>query len=382
MRSVVMWSLIRSLVLFGVMLVAGAAQAQGKKRIQVVALLSDDAYEQAQALTVALKNAIEKDARWELQNGDFSLEVMVTALDCKAPPDTACLARIANKINAERFLWGSMKKNGTEVVAALNYWEKGRSGSGTALRYSNNLKDAADEKLTELATGALRDLVGAPQGSLVVLAGNLNGEVFVDGRRVGALRDGRGEFAVALGEHQVELRAQGHNPASGSVEVTASTPAELELTPGLANADLAPPPEREHRSGSQRTFGWLAIGAGVAFAAGGVYSMVRVNSIGDDPAFESYRNRLRADQDACDEAKRGTRVPGAAPPGDVADQCSTAQTFEVLQYVLFGLAGASIGTGTVLLLTDSGSSRERPAVSLRPRFAPRQRAGLDLAVAF
>jgi hypothetical protein len=366
-----------------VLLVAGTARAQEKKPIQVVAIHIDDAFEQAQALTVALKNAIEKDARWELQNGDYSLEVMVTALDCKMPPETACLGKIATKVGAERFVWGTMKKNGTDVVAALNYWDKGGQGAGTALRYSVNINDSADEKLGELASGALRDLVGAAQGSLIVLAGNVDGEVWVDGHRAGKVRSGRAELAVTVGEHQVEVRARGYTAASSAVTVTAGLPAEVELTPTAAAADLAPPPEREASSGSQRTYGWVAIAAGGALAVGGVYSVLRVNSISEDVVFEGYRNGLRSDQDACDEAKRGTRVPGAAAPRDVADLCSEAQTFEVLQYVLFGLAGASIGTGAVLLLTDSGPSEERPAVSVRPRLAPQKRAAmLDVALAF
>jgi hypothetical protein len=184
----------------------------------------------------------------------------------------------------------------------------------------------------------------------------------------------------------VELRVPGYNDVSSTATISSGEQAELtlEATPRDPESTETAADSPIERASTQRTLGWVAIGVGGALAAGGAYSMLRVASISEDPAFENYRNRLRSDQDACEEAERGTRVPGAASPEDVADLCSTAETFEVLQYVFFGLAVASAGTGAVLLLTDSGKPRsEQHAISLRPRFRPSAgSAQLDLTVAF
>ena len=72
---------------------------------------------------------------------------------------------------------------------------------------------------------------------------------------------------------------------------------------------------------------------------------------------------------------------GAPAPGEVADLCSQARTFEALQYVLLGLGGVAIGTGAVILVTDSsGDAPEkdhRPEEALRPR--PRVAVGRSSA---
>jgi len=389
MQFVVVRSLLCLLALLGLVLAPGIANAQPRKKVQVVAIMSDDAFDQAQALTTALKSAVEKDARWDLQSGDFSLEVMVTALNCSTPPDAACLGKIATKIGTDRFVWGAMKKEGANVVAKLRFWDQGHSDAEAALKYSSNLSDAADDKLSELARGALRQLVGAPVGTLVVLSPKTinGGEVWVGGRRAGAVRDGRAKLSLPEGEHEVELRAAGYDNAKSTVTIVSGEQAELTLEPSAHNAESASAAVDSHSAAagtSQRTLGFVALGAGGVLAAGGVYSMLRVASISEDPAFESYKARLRSDQDACDEAKRGTRVPGATSPGEVSDLCSTAQTFEVLQYVFFDLAAVSTDTDTVLLLTDSDNApREEQTISVRPRFRPTSNtAQLDLTVAF
>jgi hypothetical protein len=387
MQFVVVRSLLCLLALLGGLMVSRAANAEAKKKVQVVAIMSDDAYEQAQALTTALKNAVEKDGRWELQSGDYSLEVMVTALNCTTPPDATCLGKVASKIGAERFVWGSMTKEGGNVVAKLRFWDQGNLAAETTLTYSSNLNDAAEDKLVEVARGALKELVGAPAGTLLVQAGKTNGEVWVAGRRAANIRNGQARLTLPEGEHEVELRASGYDPVSSTVTIASGEPTELTLEPtprSADSADSAPADSPSAPASTQRTLGWVAIGVGGAFAAGGVYSMLRVASISEDPAFETYRNRLHAGQDACDEADRGTRVPGAASPGDIADKCSTAQTFEALQYVFFGLAAVSAGTGAVLLLTDSGKpKREQQTIRLRPSVRPS--AGgtrVDLTVLF
>src|SRR5688572_30432297 len=237
MRFVVVRSLLCLVALLGGLTASRAADAQAKKKVQVVAIMSDDAYEQAQALTTALKNAVEKDARWELQSGDFSLEVMVTALNCTAPPDATCLDKIRSKIGAERFVWGSMKKEGGNVVAKLRFWDHGSPATETELKYSSNLNDAADDKLVEMARGALKALVGAPVGTLVVATGKADGEVWVGGRRAAQLRNGRARLTLPEGEHQVELRASGYDPVSSTVTITSGEQADLTLEPAARSSE-------------------------------------------------------------------------------------------------------------------------------------------------
>jgi hypothetical protein len=82
---------------------------------------------------------------------------------------------------------------------------------------------------------------------------------------------------------------------------------------------------------------------------------------------DSYGNQVT---DACDAAASGNT--GGLTNGEYADfksQCSTAHTLEVLQWVFLGVAVASAGAGTFVLLNESGSAERAQARLKARRFA-------------
>jgi hypothetical protein len=95
--------------------------------------------------------------------------------------------------------------------------------------------------------------------------------------------------------------------------------------------------------------------------------------VDQNAGYARYRAGLRAQQDACLEAGRGTQVPGAAPASEVSKLCDRARTFQALEYVLFGLGAVSAGAGVIMLLSggDEPSESEQtarvmPTVNLEP----------------
>jgi hypothetical protein len=162
------------LLLFTLAWVSSAATAFGqtKSTVQVLTMASEDSYEQAQALTIALKRAVTRTEGWSLAKGDFSLEVMTAALGCSIPPDTGCQKRIADKANINRYVWGTVAKSGKkEVVAVLRLYENGEQKSDTEIKYASNLTDPSDDTLLNIAYDAFAKLTGSAQGVLVVTAG-------------------------------------------------------------------------------------------------------------------------------------------------------------------------------------------------------------------
>ncbi|MEB2312511.1 MAG: hypothetical protein OZ921_09130 [Sorangiineae bacterium] len=373
----------------GLTLAASPAAAETPKTIQVLTVMSDDAFPQAQALTIALKRVAARSEGWSVGQGEYSLEVMVAALNCPAPPDAACQERIGAKIGAKRFIWGSARLEGKNVVVNLHLWE-GTEKRHTTLHYSANLTDATDDALLKIAESGFAALAGAAQGALVVRAGTQSGQVLLDGNPIGNLTDGRGEFLVPVGTHEVRVRVAGHNDAVGTVDVSASGRAELTLTPSPKSASGADGSDdgvsvNTGKMSTRRILAYTGLGLGGALIAGGVYSWVKIDSVNSDERFDSYRRAVRTGLDVCEEAEANHTYAGATSPSEIADLCSSARTWQTLQYVFFGTGIALAGAGTYLLLTDRPAHDQARAAP--PRLVPTVGFGphggqVDVRVAF
>lgn len=370
------------------MFAASPALAEGPKKIQVLTIMSDDAFPQAQALTIALKRAASRADGWALGKGDFSLEVMVAALNCPAPPDAACQTKIGAKVGTDRYIWGTEHLDGSSVVADLHLWE-GKETRHTTLHYSANLTDASDDSLLKIAENGFAALAGAAQGALVVNAGSVSGDVLLDGNPIGHMSNGRGEFLVPIGTHEVRVRAEGYHDAVGTVSVSATGQADVTLSP--SRVDASGPAGADNgisvdtgKTSTRRILAYTGIGVGAALIGGGFYSWVKINSINGDDRFDSYRRALPRGKDVCTEAEANHTYEGGGSPSEVASLCSSARTWETMQYVFFGTGIAFAGVGTYLLLTDKPKNE---AAAQPPRIMPMVGVGprggrVDVAVAF
>jgi hypothetical protein len=377
------------LAVYGAVHGVRAAPAEGASRnIQVLAIMSDDAIEQANALTVALRRAVQLDQSLSLMPGEYALEVLLVALDCPEPPDTACFSRIAKRIGSEQFVWGRLDRSGKDVVADLHLWSEDENRSHVRMRYSSQLTDPDDEALLDIAVRAREQLTGLARGKLTLAAGDVSGDILVDGKRAGEIRHGRAELSLPAGEHEIRLRAAGYTDAVARVVVPSGGAAQLELAPVALTAESETSahvsPEwsgARPRKAAPPILGYAILGTGVALVGAGVYSLLRVDAINSDDGFQAYRRGFDSSVDACDEAEAGRVVEGAPPPGDIHDQCTTGRRFEILQYVFFGLSAVGIGAGTYLIL--SHDSKPRGGAQVRPALALGRNAGrVTLGVAF
>src|SRR5688500_13647972 len=77
-----------------------ARAEDGELPIAVLTVQTLDAFEQADALTTALKRAVEDAPGWSAAKTekDYALQVLVLSLGCTDPPDAACEERIAQEI--------------------------------------------------------------------------------------------------------------------------------------------------------------------------------------------------------------------------------------------------------------------------------------------
>ncbi|HWZ90119.1 MAG TPA: hypothetical protein VNW92_14750, partial [Polyangiaceae bacterium] len=124
--------------------------------VQVLAVQSDDAVDQAQAMTSALKDAAQHQSSIKLVAGDYSLEVLSLALGCPDTPDDACLAKIAGKIKADAFVWGTLSKDGKKLDLKLNLYRRGQTSRSSEVHYSPSLES---DELKDIASGTLSKLL-------------------------------------------------------------------------------------------------------------------------------------------------------------------------------------------------------------------------------
>jgi hypothetical protein len=345
---------------------AAWAQEVEPLSISVLSVQTDDAFDQADALTKALRTAVRDAEGWSLDEADHSLEVIALSLQCDLPPDSRCQTRIADKIGVDRFVWATAKLEGDQVVGALHMWRRGQGTASTDLRYSSNLTEAVDSALQEVAKTALDQVTGGPPtGKLQIRVGTLPGEVFVDGQSVGALNAGQGLFRLPAGPHEIVVRSEGYTDVRGSIVIKPNETERLVLTPE--------PVEAESDTDWGKIGGFIGVGMGVAFGTVGLVSSLKVNGARTDNEFEEYRRRFPESEDVCESAEASPAQTGQDLY--VVDLCNQAATFEIMQAVFYPLAAISGGVGLYLLATSDwgdDASEEQAGGHLRidPRVGP------------
>ena len=329
--------------------------------IHVIALQTTDADDQAESLTKALRGAVRAMPGWSLGEGDNSLEVLVLKLQCEEPPDASCQSRIADVIKSDRYVWGLIDKKGDNVAGALNYWVRGQGTSTIQVDYSANLTEPNDEALKKVATDAITQLTGGPpKGQLHVKAGNVTGQVFVDGVPVGALTNGEGTFAVPSGQRKITVKATGFNDAETTTVVKPTGTVDVALNP-LALGDSKPIDFR-------KVGGFVGIGAGALLIGLGVVSSLQVNDaqqvLGTDRTQTDKPRALVESGDLCADTAVDAQGGKVTRSQDVIAACDKS-VFVPLQFVFYALGAVVAGTGTYLVAT-SGTSGPATTPDAKP----------------
>ncbi len=342
-------------VVAAMLFAAPLAWGQGKP-VQVVSIDSDDAEDQADAFTGALKSRVRAQPGWQLGDSSSSLGPLLMALKCPPKPDGPCLGRMGEQLKADRFFWGTMKKSagGKSVTLELHVWAKGKPDQSITETYSDNLKDQNDETLRKIAAKLFEKLTGAPgtavpptAGGTVLVAVHVNvneGTVLVDGLEKGKIDHGVASIEVPVGPHEIEVRSEGRNPAKQKITATAG--AEASVTFELTLATPPPPPGPSKPFPVKKVIGFSLVGLGVAAGVVGI-----VEGIGFIDA------QGKNDKDHNNVAYRGIKDFCKELP--VSMQCTNlknAESARMLELVFFGIGTALIATGTILIITDKGAS--------------------------
>ena len=159
------------LCVLGLVVVPRAARAESASTravpVYVLSIWTDDADDQAESLTQALRWSVRQAAGWSLLESSQSFETLIIALKCPQRPDPACLLRIGDQLKADHYVWGTMDKKRVargEVNAEVHMWARGKPDAMARETYSDSQKDPSSDSLRSIASGLFAKLTGAPAG--------------------------------------------------------------------------------------------------------------------------------------------------------------------------------------------------------------------------
>jgi hypothetical protein len=361
---------------------AGAAHAEppGSDAVplHVLAVKTGDALDAAEALTKALRSAVRDSKGWSLGGSNQALEFLAEQMKCGSPIDAACEARIADIIKADRYLWCEIdfadKKQQT-IKGTLNLFVRGKGTNKAPLSYAANLTDGNDSMLVDIASKAVNAVTeGAPKGRLAVSTGGVAGQLFIDGKPIGAM-DAKGtSLRLPAGSHKVEVRSKGYASSSATVVVKALKDVELKLK--LLQVDEGKPVDM------RAVGGFVSLGIGVAAGVVGLVAALEVNGIKGDERWELYRKGVTKGSDVCGFARNGlaSNVAGAFSTEEAVAACDAGDRAELMELVAFPLAGVGAGLGLYLIGTsslvssDSKKDDKQSAFQLLPIVTPTMQA--------
>lgn len=290
--------------------------------VAVLALDSDDAEEQADALTGALRSRVRASQGWALVETTQSLGMLTAALRCPGKPIPAdCEQRIADHLKSDRFIFGYVTKGPQAglVTAEVHLYQKSKPDTIIRESFSDNLKDANDDALRQRAAKILDRLGGSAVGTIVVKMGTENGEIIVDGEKHVPLQNGVARVDLSPGTHSVEAstKAGGTQKRNVAVTVGKETVVDLALA-GTATPGPAEPPKEENSKPLpvRKIVGGGLMVVGVAGGVVAVLMALKYSSDNDD---------AQSKNDELHKSNNGAQVPELPPGKTAGDVCGNAQ---------------------------------------------------------
>lgn len=317
--------------------------------VAVLSFDSEDAEDQADAFTGALRSRIRAAQGWSLIETAQSLGMLTAALKCPSRPTPECQQRIGEQIKAERYIWGYVTKGpqAGQVTAEIHLYQKGKADTVIRENYADNLKDQNDDTLRKIAARVVDRLGGSAVGTVIVKGpADLAGEVIVDGDKKVPIANGNARLELAPGSHAIEIVPANGAPTKRTILVTAGKETVVDLGGG-APTTPPEPTEPDKPFPTKKVFGGVALAGGVALGALAIQQLIFFLELEDRG---EYYAKL---------------VPwGAAPcdPNTSEHFCNTdkrARTASAISITAASAGAILIGAGVYLLFIAGDSQPER-----------------------
>jgi len=364
--------------------VRSAHAADAAMSVVFLPIESDDAENQASALSAALRSKMRSGTVFALADTNQTLGMLTAALRCGTRPEAHCARKIGDQLKTERYIWGLLQKSGQkDLIVDLHLYQKGKEEVVARETFSAALKDPNDPELKKLASRLLDTLAGRKVGTITIYAGAVEGTVSVDNKETSPMKKGAASFDLPPGEHTFQVSAPGRQTMTQRAVVVAGQETSLTVSLpviGDGNENKKPLPVR-------KIVGWSAIGVGALFEVIAVAEFV------------AYAGHISEGNDAI---AAYAALPGHAPlvcssgtPNDasvrfnpalantICGEDKSARQTSTAGWIFGGVGLAAIGTGVYLLVTEKAAPEapEKKTMRLSPTFGP-QGGSLSLTGTF
>jgi hypothetical protein len=359
------------IVAFVFFVVVGARSARADSSaahsvsVAVLAIDSDDADEQAEGLTGALRSRVRASQGWSLIETTQSLGMLTAALRCSGKPiGLDCEQRISDQIKSERYIFGYITKGpASQVTAEIHLYQKGKPDTVVKESYSDNLKDQNDDTLRKIAQRILEKLGGSAVGVVVVHFANESGEVVIDGDKRVPMEKGLARVELSPGSHSVEVAATGQPAQKRNVLVTAGKETAIELVA----AKPVEPPKQEKPFPTRKVIGAAAMAVGVALGAFAVERLIKYNQLQNDlkndPSYGPDKfQKTDGPVDACQ-----AKLADGTVSQNACNKSKEAKTVSTTGIVVGSVGGALLLGGAYLFFFGSGPAEARASASAKPQ---------------
>ncbi|MBP8810118.1 MAG: hypothetical protein KBG48_34930 [Kofleriaceae bacterium] len=328
---------------------AVAAPADAKPSIAVLGLEvieeSDTPDPKAAAYAEALTDALRQRAR--LSSGPFTLapgsdkSLVEMKLLSGCDEGNACMADIGTELTADRLVYGHVQKAGGNYQVTLKLLNVENKSIERTTSDLAPIADSGNAAITALGKKLYAKITGVTnQGTLIVRANVLQGEVLLDGERRATLSGGTARLeGLAAGDYKLVVEADCYLAYEGKVSVEGgkdkSVEAELEKnalatggdckTGGKGNGGRRSDRDRivaggasddARPGGGARAMFWVSAAATVAGAGLWGYGYMQISSANDELAGLKGSSAAgvdvckvamsQADKDACTKGDRGS----------------------------------------------------------------------------
>lgn len=353
--------------------VQAAPPGPGIEPLHVLEFYTDDADDQAKALTLALRSRVRASPGNSLAEGDFALGVFLASLNCGEIPDLACQSRIGDSLKIDQYIWGILHKaaNG-QVTVDIHLWRRGQQEVRQQTSISQSLTVAEDPGLQKVADQLLNKLVNFGKIGTVRLANpeSLEGDLYIDGQPQGHFSGAIVERTLPIGTHQFEVRRDGQVLAQGSGQVGPNNPLDLDLHTPETNKVVAPVEPIEWKKPAS----YAALGVGGAMVLGAAYMTLwsATDGFGNDSLKKVGESTVKG-QKICDVAREpnGAFPAGKQPDGailaDAVKTCDRGDSFQTWQSVLYPMGGLLIAGGIYLYSTSKQGAKTDAQAATKQR---------------